>query len=342
MAFTDKMDSVFDGMSDAELDFDVMFDEDDALVDLVEGFTEDGKPLTGDEFEDVHLGDDEGGSDSIDADCDPDDIRDALGGKDDKFGAKNVEDGSEQKIGDNTKDVDIHDKEGEDQKFFNNSDEEYQKEAAAFLENDKLDIEEEDDTESRKDNNEEYEGIGDVKEASAFLESEEEDLADDDDVADTIDLESKDHAPDLSMLGEGDDENYEDATIVEPQQKTECGDTDNDLVDAMKEASAFLEDAEDGMLADDQEAEAHKEVQCDGSAHCQCPACKASRVDDESFELAVGDTFKESGDAASDEVDSVDNDIEYTEDKKDEGSASGLEYDPSDEDLIDIALNGED
>lgn len=341
MAFSDKLDSVFDGISDAELDFDIMFDEDDALVDLVEGFTQDGKPLTGDEFEDVHLDGDQCGPDTIAASTTPDDVKDALGGKDDKFGAKNVEDGSEQKIGDNTKDIDIHDKEGEDLKFFKDSDKEYQKEAAAFLEGDNLDIEEEDDTESRKDNNEEYEGIGDIKEASAFLESEEEDLLDDD-AADDIELEGKDHAPDLSMLESDDDENYEDATIVEPQQKTECGDTDNDLVDAMKEASAFLEDAEDGILADDQEAEAHKEVQCDGSANCQCPACKASRVDDESFELAVGDTFKESGDAASDEIDSVDIDIEYTEDKKDEGEASDLEYDPSDEDLIDIALNGED
>lgn len=49
-----NMDSVFADCTADELEFDIMFDEDDSLIDIVEGFTEDGIPLTGPNPEDEY------------------------------------------------------------------------------------------------------------------------------------------------------------------------------------------------------------------------------------------------------------------------------------------------
>lgn len=65
-----NMDSVFDDCTNDELDFDVIFDEDDELIDSVCGVKENGDPLTGVDFEDLHNTDDE---------AKPDDLRDTLG-----------------------------------------------------------------------------------------------------------------------------------------------------------------------------------------------------------------------------------------------------------------------
>ena len=54
MALTDKMDSVFDSSKESELNFDAMFDEDDRHIDIAEGLDATGKPLSGDEIEDIH------------------------------------------------------------------------------------------------------------------------------------------------------------------------------------------------------------------------------------------------------------------------------------------------
>ena len=43
------------------------------------------------------------------------------------------------------------------------------------------------------------------------------------------------------------------------------------------------------MLADNDEADVHSEVQCDGTENCNCPMCKEKKLHDS--ELAVGDTF---------------------------------------------------
>ena len=75
-----NMDSVFDNCTNDELDFDVIFDEDDELIDTVCGVKENGEPLTGVDFEELHNTDDE---------ADPDDLRDALGPDNDNLqGAK--------------------------------------------------------------------------------------------------------------------------------------------------------------------------------------------------------------------------------------------------------------
>ena len=47
MKVANNMDSVFAGFTEKELEFDVMFDSDDCLIDLVAGVDESGIPLTG-------------------------------------------------------------------------------------------------------------------------------------------------------------------------------------------------------------------------------------------------------------------------------------------------------
>lgn len=321
---TSKMDSVFDDVVDSVTDFDVMFDEDDHLVDVVEGFASNGKPLTGDEFEDIHLSDDEKGDpDStfdLDDDCDPNDIKDTLGDKDDLFGAslKDVENGSECDIDNNNKDFKIEEKD-KAEKWFEDSDKEYQdsdfhgsvdpeninksleaqREAAAFLESDEeepeddeeeddkslndsfdwlsedtvhddidstsdimdkdpkdhFDLEDEDDPVSRKDDTETDDGVGELDEFASFLESDEEEPEDD----------KKD-------VKEGKDES-EDEEDLEPKD----------------ESFDWFSENDEGMLADNDEADVHSDVQCDGTENCNCPMCKEKKLHDS--ELAVGDTF---------------------------------------------------
>lgn len=50
-------------------DFDTMFDQDDSLVDLVEGFDSDGTPKTGDEYAEISESEDEEDDISTDEDC---------------------------------------------------------------------------------------------------------------------------------------------------------------------------------------------------------------------------------------------------------------------------------
>lgn len=49
-----NMDSVFDGCTDSELDFDIIFDEDDTLIEAVMGFNEDGSSMIGKDPEDEY------------------------------------------------------------------------------------------------------------------------------------------------------------------------------------------------------------------------------------------------------------------------------------------------
>lgn len=48
---TNDLDSVFDGVDN---DFDTIFDQEDSLIDTVAGVKENGDPVTGDEFKDLH------------------------------------------------------------------------------------------------------------------------------------------------------------------------------------------------------------------------------------------------------------------------------------------------
>ena len=422
MAYTDQFDSVFDQSTEDALDFDVMFDEDDALVDSVEGIKEDGTPLTGDEFEDVHLSDDEPGKDlattnDLDDKTTPNDIKDALGDQDETLGTKNIEDGSEQKIGDNT-DNEKKDAKGDDLAWFEDEDDKYQdadfsgkvvdpeeinkaidsvkecdvsaSEDVAGKTSDELDIEKEEDAKERKDETATDDGVGEFEgktdvapkgesfefdDISAFLESEAEDStdvteenpmapeslddedlpndADPDQDKDAIAKEAADasaHAPKVMLPKDecGDSPMPTDAGIIKDVEEAAEKDVEEGAPeDELEEASAFLESDDEGIIADNDEADAHKEVQCDGSENCQCPACKANRAKDNtdpSMELAVGDLAEAAGaDADVEEVvdDEMENDDLLDADPEVEAE-DDLTYDPSDEDLIDLALNDED
>ena len=215
-----------------------------------------------------------------------------------------------------------------------------------------------------------------ANEASAFLESEAEDStdvteenpmapeslddedlpndADPDQDKDAIAKEAADvsaHAPKVMLPKDecGDSPMPTDAGIIKDVEEAAEKDVEEGAPkDELEEASAFLESDDEGIIADNDEGEAHKEVQCDGSENCQCPACKANRAKDNTdpnMELAVGDLAEAAGaDADVEEVvddemeddsliDVVDPEVEAEDD---------LTYDPSDEDLIDLALNDDD
>lgn len=403
MAYTDQFDSVFDQSADDALDFDVMFDEDDALVDSVEGVREDGTPLTGDEFEDVHLSDDEPGKDlattnDLDDKTNPDDIKDALGDKDNIDGKK-IENGSEQEIGDNA-DIEKKDAKGDDLAWFEDEDDKYQdadfsqgtinpedinkaidgvkecddisaSEDVAGKTSDELDIEKEDDSEERKDETATDDGVGEFEgktdldpknEASAFLEAEVEDSTD---VTEENPM-APESLDDFDLPNDADPDQFDiedecgnmptDSGIIRDVEEdgsendVEEGAPKEDLTQSSNEAALFLENDDEGIIADDEEGEAHKEVQCDGTENCQCPACKANRANDNtdpSMELAVGD-LAESADGADsdveeiieDEYDLADPDLGDIDDEIE--ADDDLTYDTSDEDLIDIALSDDD
>jgi hypothetical protein len=109
------MDSVFAQSTSAETDFDIMFDQDDRLIDIVAGFNEAGEPLVGVDFETLHQ---DSRSDK------PSDFRDELETNGDKQGASNPEGTSDYK--DNTVAVGKGG-ESEAEKFEKNADDEYQK-----------------------------------------------------------------------------------------------------------------------------------------------------------------------------------------------------------------------
>lgn len=76
-----NMDSVFCGSAADDAEFDAIFDQEDSLIDTVNGVDESGDPLTGVDFPDLHQTDDE---------SDVDDVRD-YDADDDDFGAPNPE-----------------------------------------------------------------------------------------------------------------------------------------------------------------------------------------------------------------------------------------------------------
>ena len=403
MAYTDQFDSVFDQSADDALDFDVMFDEDDALIDSVEGVREDGTPLTGDEFEGIHLSDDEPGkdlatTDDLDDKTNPDDIKDALGDKDNIDGKK-IENGSEQEIGDNA-DIEKKDVKGDDLAWFEDEDDKYQdadfsqgtinpedinkaidgvkecddisaSEDVAGKTSDELDIEIEIDSEERKDETATDDGVGEFEgktdidpknEASTFLEAEAEDSTD---VTEENPM-APESLDDFDLPNDADPDQFDiedecgnmptDSGIIRDVEEdgsendVEEGAPKEDLTQSSNEAALFLENDDEGIIADNEEGEAHKEVQCDGTENCQCPACKANRANDNtdpSMELAVGD-LAESADGADsdveeiieDEYDLADPDLSDIDDEVE--ANDDLTYDTSDEDLIDIALSDDD
>lgn len=81
MKVADNMDSVFANRVEDIDDFDVMFDQEDSLIDTVNGVNESGDPLTGVDFEDLHQTQD---------DSTADDVKD-VAAEDNDMGADDVE-----------------------------------------------------------------------------------------------------------------------------------------------------------------------------------------------------------------------------------------------------------
>lgn len=111
-----SMDSVFAQNTSAEMDFDLMFDQDDQLIDIVAGFNEAGEPLAGVDFETLH-------QDSYNDK--PSDFKDELETNGDEQGASKPEGTFDYK--DNSVAVGKGG-ESEASKFEKDADEEYQKE----------------------------------------------------------------------------------------------------------------------------------------------------------------------------------------------------------------------
>ena len=113
-----NMDSVFDQCTENELDFDVVFDQEDCLIDTVAGVNESGDPVTGsDDFEVMHQTADE---------ATPKDIEDELGeGHDVDNGAPNPEGTEKAEVEDVSVKGEV-DKPSEADKFIGDPEEEYQ------------------------------------------------------------------------------------------------------------------------------------------------------------------------------------------------------------------------
>lgn len=112
-----NMDSVFANAMKDDTDFDVMFDQEDSLIDTVNGVNEAGDPLTGVDFEDLHQTQDE---------ADPDDVRD-YAADDDAMGAPNPEAVKADDLEDYSVGKTV-DKDSEADKFYGDAEDEYQTE----------------------------------------------------------------------------------------------------------------------------------------------------------------------------------------------------------------------
>lgn len=114
-SITNKMDSVFAGSMENDSEFDVLFDQEDSLIDTVVGCNESGDPLTGVDFEDLHQTDDN---------ADPDDVRD-VESDDNAMGAPNPEGVKKTEL-DDTSVKGEENKDSDADKFFDDCDKKYQ------------------------------------------------------------------------------------------------------------------------------------------------------------------------------------------------------------------------
>ena len=112
---TNSMDSVFAGSTEEELEFDVMFDQEDSLIDTVNGVNENGDPLTGVDFEDLHQT-----QDNSSVEC----LKDVQS-DDEPMGAKDMEGTDEPTQDDNSVKGELGKKSDADD-FHGNAEEDYQ------------------------------------------------------------------------------------------------------------------------------------------------------------------------------------------------------------------------
>lgn len=112
---TKNMDSVFDNSMNDTVEFDVLFDQEDSLIDTVCGVDESGNPLTGVDFDTLHQTHD---------DATVKDVKD-VEADDDKFGAPNPEGTKKAEVGDNTAKGELG-KESDGDKVRKDADQNYQ------------------------------------------------------------------------------------------------------------------------------------------------------------------------------------------------------------------------
>lgn len=258
---SNNMDSVFATATEDNMDFDVMFDQEDSLIDTVNGVNEAGEPLTGVDFEDLHQTQD---------DADVKDVKD-VAADDNDMGAPNPEGVKDQEDLDTSVKGEL-DKESDADKFHGDSEEEYQ-----------------DDKKDPK--------------------------PDEDSVEDTIDKVVEGTDLDDILLDDEEDENIEEGKDCSEGQCDEPANNED-------ESSKLEKCNEEGkLLIDSIEEEIEKE--------------KDKPV-------------KESGEVDADVADVDDSDFDGEDDvinaamgNSEADMADKYAYDTSDEDIIDLAINGD-
>ena len=304
-----NMDSVFDQCTEDELDFDVLFDEDDELIDSVEGLKENGEPLTGVDFEELHNTDDE---------AEPDDLRDALGPDNDNlFGTKksDIEGAEEYDIPDN----DDNEKDG------------------------KSDIDKFLDGENREDDYAEGKADGtvhdDIDTVTGYIKKDPDIATESDDFSldaaidpngapscDGSDKEEPVSGEMPSDDGDGKVEDADDASVKDTEPEGEEGyqATDDASVKESADIDSILDENDD--IDDDTEDYDGDDVQGDDIV-----------TDCGNGGIPAGVEVKEGTDV-DDELD----DATAAEAEEEPTGTMDLEYDSSDEDLIDMVLGKED
>lgn len=263
-----NMDSVFSGATESDAEFDVMFDQEDSLIDTVNGVNEAGEPLTGVDFDQLHQTDD---------DATVKDVKDNTA-DDNDMGADNPEGTKSSELDDASVEGEVG-KESEADKFHGDAESEYQDGKDKGSEPDPEDIEK------------------------------------------TIDKVVEGTDLDDVLLGDEDDDNFEEGCASkepvkeekseEPEVKEEPG-VDNEPVE---EKSLLIDSIEEEI-----EKEKDKPVEESKLLDDDVEAVDSSDLDDENevIDAAIGSGKKS---------------------KK--NISSKYDYETSDEDLIDMAINGD-
>ena len=283
---SNNMDSVFSMATEENEDFDVIFDQEDSLIDTVNGVNEAGDPLTGVDFEDLHQTQD---------DADVKDVKDVVA-DDNDMGAPNPEGVKDQEDLDTSVKGEL-DKESDADKFHGDAEDEYQ-----------------DDKKDPK--------------------------PDEDSVEDTIEKVVEGADLDDILLDDEEDENIEEGKDC---SDGECGDTPVEDAPVEDEESKMEKCNEEGkLLIDSIEDEIEKEK--------DKPVKEADEVDsiEDEIEKEKDKPVKEAGEVDADVADVDDSDFDGEDDvinaalgTSDAEMGDKYAYDVSDEDIIDLAINGD-
>lgn len=269
MEVAKNMDSVFATSADSETDFDVMFDQEDSLIDTVNGVNEAGDPLTGVDFVDLHQTQD---------DATAKDVKDGQA-DDNDMGNKNAEGTKEIEPTDNSKNE--LDKDSEADKLYKDAEDKYQED----------------------------------KEKNPKIE--------DDDINDAIDKVTE-GASLVDTLLEADDEEVK--TDAEEDTVDEAGDVTTDSIeDEIGSEDDDVTDESCDVNVESIEDEIDKEK--------DKPVKEAGDIDEDVAKVDASDEDSEE--------DIIDAAIGLSKPAKKVSTSSKYQYDVSDEDLIDMAINGD-